>query len=350
MNRFISAVATGALAVMIGCAPSPQQETKKEATPAYKAPSVPGYQDMAIPASNPITKAKVDLGHMLYFDKRVSGDQSRSCYSCHVKEKGLTDGLPMAIGAYEAKLTRAAPTMWNVGYYPALYWDGRSASLEKQVLGAMGGGNMGCTGKDPKPTVDACVERVASVEGYKKTFEAAFGPGPITKEKFADAVASFMRTIVSTDSAWYKFKGGDKAAFSEAAQRGYTIFAEKAKCTNCHDGLLLTDQQFHNVGIGMDAAKPDIGRGAISKEEKDTGAFKTPTLLDISKTAPYFHNGSAKTLEDAVEVMTGGGKKNKYLDVTNIKPANLTKAEKADLIAFLRSLDVTYSIPDPVLP
>jgi cytochrome c peroxidase len=349
MNRLISAMAIGALAAMIGCAPAPQ-EAKKEAAPAYKAPSVPGYQDMAVPTANPISKAKVDLGHMLYYDKRVSGDQSRSCYSCHVKEKGLTDGLATAVGAYEAKLTRSAPTMWNVGYYPALYWDGRSASLEKQVLGAMGGGNMGCTGKDNKPSVDACVERVAAVDGYKKAFEAAFGPGPITKEKFADAVASFMRTIVSTDSAWFRFKGGDKAALGEAAQRGYAIFSEKAKCTNCHDGLLLTDQQFHNVGIGMEAAKPDLGRGAISKEEKDTGAFKTPTLLDISKTAPYFHNGSVKTLEEAVDLMASGGKKNKFLDTTNLKPANLTKAEKADLVQFLKSLDVTYSIPDPVLP
>ncbi|MBM3739373.1 MAG: c-type cytochrome [Acidobacteria bacterium] len=348
MNRFRIIAVTGAFAVFTACAPAPQ-EAKKEAAP-YKAPSVPGYSDMEIPADNPITKAKVDLGHMLYYDKRVSGDQSRSCYSCHVKEKGLTDGLAKAVGAYEAKLTRAAPTMWNVGYYKQLYWDGRAPSLERQVLGAMGGGNMGCTGKDGRPTVDECVARAAGVDGYKKAFEAAFGPGPITKENFAAALASFMRTIVSTDSAWFKFRGGDQAALSDGAKRGYQIFSEKAKCTNCHDGLLLTDQQFHNVGIGMDAPKPDMGRGAISKDEKESGAFKTPTLLDISKTAPYFHDGSAATLEQAVDVMVKGGKKNKWLDTTNLKAANLSNAEVADLVEFLKSLDVNYTIAEPALP
>lgn len=352
MTRLTTALAAGALVALTGCAPAPQQEAKKEApaAPAYKAPAVPGFSDMTVPADNPITKAKVDLGHMLYYDKRVSGDQSKACYSCHVKEKGLTDGLPTAVGAYEAKLTRSSPTMWNVGYYPALYWDGRSPALEKQVLGAMGGGNMGCTGKDGKPDVDACVARIAGIEGYKKAFEAAFGPGPITKENFAKALGSFMRTIVSTDSAWFKFRGGDTAAFSEAAQRGWKIFSEKAKCTNCHDGLLLTDMQFHNTGIGMEATKPDLGRGAISKDEKDNGAFKTPTLLDVAKSGPYFHNGSVKTLEEAVDIMAGGGKKNKWLDTTNLKPANLTKAEKADVVAFLKSLDVNYTISEPTLP
>jgi cytochrome c peroxidase len=108
--------------------------------------------------------------------------------------------------------------------------------------------------------------------------------------------------------------------------------------------------QFHNVGIGMDAEKPDVGRFTVSKAEKDTGAFKTPTLLDISKSAPYFHNGSAATLEEAVDTMVNGGKQNKYLDTTNLKPAKLTAKEKADLIAFLKSLDVTYDIAEPKLP
>jgi cytochrome c peroxidase len=152
------------------------------------------------------------------------------------------------------------------------------------------------------------------------------------------------------DSRWVRFRNGNTGAFSQAAQRGWKIFDEKAKCTNCHDGRLLTDQQFHNVGIGMDAAKPDVGRAAISKDEKDTGAFKTPTLLDISKSAPYFHDGSAKTLEEAVDVMINGGKKNKYLDETNLKPVKLTAQEKADLMAFLRSLDVNYTIVEPKLP
>jgi cytochrome c peroxidase len=337
-----------ALGVLIGCSGA-RQEVKK-AEEKYPVPSVPGYQEMPVPADNPLTAAKVELGKKLYYDKRLSGDGSRSCYSCHVKEKGLTDGLPVAIGAFETKLTRSSPTMWNVGYYPALYWDGRSPALEKQVIGAWSGGNMGATGKDGKPGVDDIVAKLNAIDGYKKEFEAVFGPGPITKENVAKAIASFMRTIVSVDSKWIKFRNGDETAFSEEARRGYKIFSEKAKCTNCHDGILLTDMQFHNIGIGMDKPKPDVGRFAVTKEEKDTGAFKTPTLLDISKSAPYFHDGSVATLEEAVDVMAGGGKKNKYLDVTNLKPVKLTKEEKADLLAFLRSLDVEYSVTEPVLP
>jgi cytochrome c peroxidase len=321
------------------------------AAPAFSQwPSVPGYDAMKYPADNPMTKDKVELGKQLYFDKRLSGDGSRSCYSCHLKEKGLTDGLPTAIGAYEAKLTRAAPTMWNVGYYEALYWDGRAPSLERQVLGAMASGNMGNSGQNGRPSVDETVGKLAQVPAYKAQFEKIFGPNSVTKENMAKAVSAFMRTIVSVDAKWVKFRNGQTNAFSPAAQRGWKIFDEKAKCTNCHDGRLLTDQQFHNVGIGMDAAKPDVGRFTVSKVEKDTGAFKTPTLLDISKSAPYFHDGSAKTLEEAVDLMLRGGKKNPHLDTTNLKAVELTAAEKADLLAFLRSLDVTYNIKDPKVP
>jgi len=317
---------------------------------AQKWPMVPGFDDMKYPADNPMTREKVDLGKMLYFDKRLSGDGSRSCYYCHVKEKGLTDGLPVAIGAFEAKLTRSSPTMWNVGYYPALYWDGRAPSLERQVLGAWSGGNMGATGQSGRPSVDDVVAKLNQIAGYKPHFKKAFNTETITKEQAAQAIACFMRTIVTVDSPWLKFRGGNEKAISPAARRGWKIFDEKAKCTNCHDGRLLTDMQFHNAGIGMDKATPDLGRFVVTKQEKDKGAFKTPTLLDISKSAPYFHDGSAATLEDAVEVMTSGGKKNQWLDTENLKPANLTAAEKTDLLAFLRSLTVTYSIADPKLP
>jgi cytochrome c peroxidase len=314
-------------------------------------PSVPGYAEMKYPADNAMSKEKVELGKQLYFDKRLSADGTKSCYSCHVKEKGLTDGLPTAIGAYEAKLPRAAPTMWNVGYYEALYWDGRSPTLERQVLGAMAGGNMGATGQSGRPSVDDVMVKIGQIPGYKAAFEKVFGPNSTNKENMAKAVAAFMRTIVSVDSPWFRFnRGQNPNALNASARRGWTVFDQKAKCTNCHDGLLLTDQQFHNAGIGMDAAKPDVGRFTVSKQEKDTGAFKTPTLLDISKSAPYFHDGSAKTLEEAVDVMVNGGKKNQYLDTENLKPVTLTAAEKTDLLAFLRSLEVKYTIPDPKLP
>jgi cytochrome c peroxidase len=312
-------------------------------------PQVPGYEAMKIPADNPMTADKVELGKMLYYDKRLSGDGSRSCYSCHLREKGLTDGLPTAVGAYDAKLPRAAPTLWNIGYHNAYYWDGRSPSLERQGLAAWTGGNMGVTGKDGRPSAADIAAKIGAIPGYKERFQKVFG-GPATPENMMMAVSAFERTIVANNSAWARFRGGNQKALSAAAQRGWKIFSDKTKCTNCHDGVLLTDQEYHNVGIGMDKEKPDMGRFVASKTEADTGAFKTPTLLDISKSAPYFHDGSVATLEEAVDLMLSGGKKNKFLDTTNLKPVELTKQEKADLLAFLRALDVNYTITEPKLP
>lgn len=314
-------------------------------------PEVPNYEPMKVPADNPMTVAKVELGKQLYYDKRLSGDGSHACYSCHLKEKGLTMGVALGTGPYGAKLTRSAPTMWNVGYLENIYWDGRAPSLERQVMGAWTGANMGASGKDGRPSPDDIAKKLNAIPGYRSQFQAVFN-GPATPDNIAKAIAAFMRTIVATKerSAWMRFMTGDKKALSPQAQRGYRIFSEKAKCNNCHDGKLLSDLQFHNVGIGMDDANPDLGRFNVTKEEKDRGAFKTPTLLDISKSGPYFHNGSVATLEEAVDVMAGGGKKNQWLDTTNLKPVKLSPREKADLVAFLRALDTNYDIEEPKLP
>lgn len=334
---------------LAGCqqqAPTPAAE-REAAPPAF--PELSGYQPMVIPADNPMTPEKVALGKQLFYDTRLSADGSRSCYSCHVKEKGLTDGLPTAIGAFETKLTRSSPTLWNIGYHAEFYWDGRSGALEAQAVAAWRGGNMGATGQNGRPTVEDIAAKINAIPGYGEQFQKVFG-GPATPETIGKALAAFERTIVSSDSAWVRFRSGETGALSEQAQRGWTIFDQKAKCSNCHSGLLLTDLQYHNVGIGMDAAPPDVGRFTVTKVEKDTGAFKTPTLLDVGKSAPYFHNGSVATLEEAVDVMLGGGKKNPHLDTTNLQPAQLTAAEKADLLAFLRSLDVNYTVMEPTLP
>ncbi len=333
----------------VGCDVPTSEDPEPEAA-AF--PQLEGYAEMEIPADNPMTAEKVALGKQLYYDKRLSGDGNRSCYGCHLKEHGLTDGKPVAIGAFDKTLTRSSPTLWNIGYHSELYWDGRSGALEKQVQGAWGGGNMGASGNDGAPSMGDICAKLNEIAGYKEQFNAIFGEDA-TPDNVAMAVASFMRTIVAADSAWVKFRSGDDSAISEQAKRGWTVFSEKAKCTNCHDGLLLTDLQYHNVGIGMDAETPDVGRAKVSGDEKDTGAFKTPTLLDISKSAPYMHDGSVATLEDAVELMTTGGKANEWLDETNLadaKDANLTDEDKADLVAFLKSLDVEYTIMEPMLP
>ncbi|MGE0405455.1 MAG: cytochrome-c peroxidase [Candidatus Korobacteraceae bacterium] len=337
------------LLMVWGCSSAPREEVISVDTAQVQPPSLPRYEMMRVPEDNPLTQAKIDLGKMLYYDKRLSGDESRSCYSCHLQENGLTDGKPTAIGAYEAKLPRASPTLWNIGFHQAYYWDGRSPSLERQAMAAWTGGNMGVSGKDGRPSATDIAAKLNQVPGYQKAFQRAFG-GPATPENMMQAISSFERTIVATNAAWTRFSGGDESALNDTARRGWALFSGKAGCTNCHDGMLLTDQQYHNVGIGMDAPQPDVGRFTVTKDEKDTGAFKTPTLLDISKSAPYFHNGSVATLGEAVDVMLGGGKKNKYLDTTNLKPVRLTKTEREDLLAFLRSLDAEYPVKEPALP
>jgi cytochrome c peroxidase len=273
------------VAGFVGCsseAPPPPEAPAKVEAPGF--PQLEGYAPMEVPADNPMTAEKVALGKQLYYDKRLSGDGQRSCYGCHLKENGLTDGKPVAIGAFDKVLTRSSPTMWNVGYHSAWYWDGRAATLEAQVKGAWSGPNMGASGNAGAPNMEAVCASLDAIPGYHDQFQKVFG-GACTPDNVAQAVASFMRTIVSTNAAWVRFRGGDTAAFSEEAQRGWTIFSEKAKCTNCHDGLLLTDLQYHNTGIGMDAANPDPGRAKVSGNQQDTGAFKTPTLLDISNQA-----------------------------------------------------------------
>jgi cytochrome c peroxidase len=301
------------------------------------------YEAMEIPADNPMTPEKVALGRQLFFDKRLSGDGSRSCYFCHVCEHGLTDGLPKAIGAFNKPLPRSSPTLWNIGYQKMFYWDGRSPSLEKQAMAAWQLGNMGA--KDHEAEILA---KINGLQGYRSQFQKVFS-GDATAENMMQAISAFERTIISGDTAWDRWQAGDQSAASEAAKRGWEVFKE-AKCNNCHDGVLLTDQQFHNVGIGMDAPEPDAGRGKISNKPEETGAFKTPTLRDIAKSAPYFHDGSVATLEDAVDLMLNGGKPNQYLDKKNLEKRTITAEQRRDLLEFLRSLNEDCRLSEPPLP
>ena len=301
------------------------------------------YEAMEIPADNPMTPEKVALGRQLFFDERLSGDGSRSCYSCHVCEKGLTDGLPKAIGAFNKALPRSSPTLWNIGYHKMFYWDGRSPSLEKQAMAAWTGGNMGA--KDREAEI---VGKINALQGYRSQFQKVFG-GEATAENIMQAISAYERTITSGDTAWDRWQAGDQSAASEAAKRGFEVF-KQAKCNNCHDGVLLTDQQFHNVGIGMDAPEPDQGRGKISNKPEETGAFKTPTLRDIAESGPYFHDGSVATLEEAVDLMLGGGKPNPFLDKKNLEKRTITAAQRSDLLEFLKSLNVDCKVTKPPLP
>ncbi|HEY5402902.1 MAG TPA: cytochrome c peroxidase [Pyrinomonadaceae bacterium] len=299
------------------------------------------YEPMSIPQDNPMTPEKVALGRQLFFDERLSVDGTRSCYSCHVCEHGLTDGLPKAIGAGNKQLTRSSPTLWNIGYHKEFYWDGRSASLEKQALAAWTGGNMGAKAED-------IVVKLNALQEYKAQFQKVF-QSDATPDNVVKAIAAFERTIISGNTAWDRWKAGDNTAINQSAFRGWNIF-QAIKCNNCHDGVLFTDQQYHNVGIGMDAKEPDPGRFKVTNKPEDTGAFKTPTLRDIANTAPYFHDGSAKTLEEAMDIMLAGGKPNEHLDKKNLEVHKILPEQREDLLAFFRSLSVDCTLKKPALP
>ncbi|MCI0490321.1 MAG: c-type cytochrome [Blastocatellia bacterium] len=327
---------------LTGC-DQPKEMTASEFKPEILPlpAGLPNYEEMAIPPDNPMTEEKVALGRQLFFDKRLSGDGSRSCYSCHVCEKGLTDGLAKAVGAYEKALPRSSPTLWNIGYHKEFYWDGRSGSLEKQAMAAWTGANMGAK-------ADEIVAKINALEGYRAQFQKVFG-SDATAENMMKAVSAYERTIIGGNTAWDRWRAGDESAVGEDVKRGWQVFQD-AKCNNCHDGALFTDQLYHNAGIGMDQPEPDVGRAKPSGREEETGAFKTPTLRDIAKSAPYFHDGSVATLEEAVDVMLGGGKPNKYLDTKNLQKQTITPERKADLLAFLKSLTVDCTLKEPPLP
>ncbi|MGH2628728.1 MAG: cytochrome-c peroxidase [Anaerolineales bacterium] len=328
-------------------ADSSVEQLKLPSDPANYAP-LARYEPMKIPEDNPLTVEKATLGWQLFFDPRLSGDGKLSCYSCHLNDKGLTDGRPVAIGAFEKKLTRASPTLWNIGYQQEWYWDGRAKTLEGQALAAWKGANMG--GKDAvKDEIRAdIIAALNAVQGYREQFRRVFKE-EANEKNVSKALATYMRTIVSGSTPFDRWQEGDEKAVSEAAKRGFKAF-EKAKCTNCHSGVLLTDQQFHNVGIGMKAEKPDVGRFTVTKVEKDTGAFKTPTLRDITDSAPYFHDGSVATLEEAVKQMLAGGIDNPHLDRANIQKASLTDEEVKDLLELLKALDEPTTLKQPKLP
>jgi cytochrome c peroxidase len=321
---------------------------KRQAQPEAFTPEIQplpqqlaGYEAMVIPADNSLTPEKVALGRQLFFDERLSGDGSRSCYSCHVCEHGLTDGLPKAVGAFNKQLPRSSPTLWNIGYHKEFYWDGRSKTLEEQAMAAWTKANMGAK-------ADEIVTKLNALEGYHSQFHKVFG-GDATPDFVVKALAAYERTIISGDTKWDRFRAGDQSALNESEKRGWNIF-QAIKCNNCHDGILFTDQQYHNVGIGMDQKEPDVGRFTVTKKPEDTGAFMTPTLRDIAKSAPYFHDGSVPTLEAAVDTMLAGGKPNQYLDKKNLEPHKLDATQREDLLNFLKALTVDCKLSKPALP
>jgi cytochrome c peroxidase len=324
----------------------------------------PTMKPLELP-DDPKRAEKVALGHALFFDKRLSGNNDRACYSCHTNEDGNGGKDPIAIGSGDKMLTRHSPVIWNVGYWKsAFYWDGRTKALEAQVNGAWSGGNMGAASGADTPEqrtaiLDKKAAEIAKIAGYKKLFAAAFPDAKVVKAEHVNAaIAEYMRTLQCTDTAYDKFAGGDKSALTEQQQRGLDVFSGKGKCITCHappffsTAMAVEGGAYFNVGIGTQGVpedKVDIGRMAVSKQPTDWAAFKPPSLRNVTKSAPYFHDGSVAKLEDAVKLMASGGipNKNKSPLVEDVK---LTDAELADLVAFLGGLDCPGALEEPKLP
>jgi cytochrome c peroxidase len=304
-----------------------------------------GLKPMSIPKGNELNEAKIELGKQLFFDPRLSRDDTISCSSCHEPSKGWSNGDNFATGVRGQRTGRSAPTIINAGYSYFQFWDGRALMLEGQALGPIQ------SSVEMDLTLEECVAKLNAIEGYRKQFNSVFGTD-VTSPGIAKAIASFERTILSGNAPHDKFKAGDKNALSAAAQRGSKLFFGKANCAACHAGPNFSDAAFHNIGVGMDKDEPDVGRFNETELLGDRGAFKTATLREIARTAPYMHDGSLKSLEDVVEYYNKGGNANPQLD-EELFPLKLDAEQKADLVTFLKEGLSSEDYPDielPVLP
>lgn len=325
-------------------------------------------QAMAMPLGLPLPERrpadpqlaqKIVLGKRLFFDKRLSGDGSVSCASCHQPDKAFADGLAVAKGIGQRLGTRNTPSLLNVGFNQTQFWDGRSPSLEAQALVPF-----------LNPSEHGLPDRHALIAGlkgkpeYAAAFRAAFplARAGITVEQASEALASFQRTLLAGDSAFDRYAyQSEKAALPPAAVRGLALFVGAGRCASCHTigarDALFTDHQFHSLGVGLqglgpvlgrlaarvahgrgkdndpaDADAAQLGRYAVSFNPADIGKFRTPSLRNVALTAPYMHDGSIATLEEAVELEVY------YRSAQSVQPLVLTPAEKADLVVFLKAL------------
>lgn len=325
-----------------------------------------------IPADNPLTRAKIELGRQLYFDPRLSADNSVSCADCHHPDDGYARATQFGVGILGQTGNRNSPASYNRILSAAQFWDGRAASLEEQAIGPIANpiemGN----------THDVCVETVQNNRGYRLQFDKVFGNG-VTIENIGKAIASFERVIVTGPSPYDDYeplramqtrfaedledlaalkeedpdlydeymtvlKTSQANPISESAKRGRELFfSDRVGCTACHAGANFTDEQYHNLGVGMDKPEPDLGRFVVTKQDKDRGAFKTPTIRNVALTAPYMHDGSQKTLEEVVEWYAQGGHPNPWLS-DKIKKIDLTAQEKKDLVEFMKALTGEFPV------
>jgi cytochrome c peroxidase len=314
--------------------------TQLWAADANGLPDPARFQQWRLPAhpAEPIdnigSPERVALGQALFFDTRLSGNGTVACGTCHDPAKGWSDGHATARGMGGKVLGRATPTVINAAYNSLQMWDGRFPSLEAQALGPMKSAD------EMNSAITAMGDFLMSDPGYRSAFAAAYPGEPVIPETAAKAIAVFERTVVVNDTPFDRWLAGDHAAMSVAQQRGFAIFVDPARgnCEVCHSAPNFTDNGFHNIGLASSAASDaDPGRFRQKPVASMKGAFKTPSLRDVARTAPYFHDGSAPTLSDVVEHYARGGDVKTNLS-PNLKPLQLSEQDKADLVAFLGAL------------
>lgn len=282
---------------------------------AQIVPVPPGLDTfLPVPESNPLTIEKIELGRRLFFDNRLSRDRSMSCATCHDPKLAFGDSRKLAVGVGGKTGTRRAPRILNRVYGSSFFWDGRATTLEAQVLQPI---------SDPNE-MDLNLDEAVLRTGVDST-------------TLRNALASYVRTILSGNAPYDRYLQGDKAALTDRERLGLKLFSGKAGCASCHVGPNLTDERFHNTGIGGPA---DQGRFAVTKRPEDRGAFKTPSLREVARTPPFMHDGSLATLEDVIDFYDQGGKRNENLD-SDVRELHLSAEEKAALAAFLRALSGT---------
>ncbi len=277
------------------------------------------------PAMSPRAEL-VALGERLFFDPRLSGDNTVSCASCHNPARAFSDGKRTSVGISKRALSRNTPALWNLEGRAPYFWDGRAATLEAQALVPLT--NPDEMGAD----LSKLPAELASDPEYRERFERSFPGEGVSASTIARALAAYERTLISRSSPYDRYLAGDRSALTEQQIRGLVLFNGEAECMVCHNGPDLTDNQFNRVGL----ASKDPGRAAIDPVSGPRGGFKTPSLREVSRTAPYFHDGSAPTLEAVVEHYARGG--DASATASDIHALKLTKEEKAALVAFLRAL------------
>jgi cytochrome c peroxidase len=303
----------------------------------YRRPS-----GIPFPDGNSYSEAKAELGHMLFFDPILSGSRARSCATCHNPSLSWGDGLAHAVGEGQVAMALRSPTLLNVAWTPRLGWDGKFRDLESVALAPI---TSTASMNLPEPML---IERLTTIPGYLRSFAAAFGEGPISRRNIEAALATYERSIVSGPAPFDRWVTGDEQAIDQSAKRGFDVFRGKGRCSECHAGWAFTDSSFHDIGT---AQGDDIGRGRLFPTSvKLRYAFKTPTLRDVARRAPYMHDGSFATLKDVVALYDRGGIARPSRSAS-IRPLGLTEDEKADLVAFLQTLtSPPQPVPLPVLP